>query len=502
MLTLKAIKPTFLKRDPTKQSQELAPEAKYFLPIAATYEITSSAPAANQHIQITLKQPLNGSVTWFAYGPHVQVFNQPTPLEAAKDRQQVFNNFLTIEIQQGCNQNKLAFLDKGITGSFVESQIDTYPDRLQKAPDGKLVVSMGATLLVPSTNQTITVNAYPKRGDVPVIDQSGLSFLHADIQEACICMGSYVNGQMQAYWLGRNALSKGQFWSATKIVPILNVVAQANAKSSTTRIKDCMIRDANQQQADWNFTETAIDIISYRKDDIEKDILVSNRLSDTLKRFSSLPSLEKWLTEMTGNKNLEFRGYYSGDPLIQEPTLQAGTTTILRAQPAGAAGENLVSAYDLTRLISMLVWHFHLPPDAKLPACQWHSLETVVRSLGYDSARYLDGAIDLLGLNSAITTPVILSKLGFGASELRQRTELCYTAFVQFVDARSHTTGQPAPLKTLAMTLRAAVQKLDPAGKRDLDEEARWLDARMAAEVTEIVRRVVTEELLASKKTA
>jgi hypothetical protein len=45
------------------------------------------------------------------------------------------------------------------------------------------------------------------------------------------------------------------------------------------------------------------------------------------------------------------------------------------------------------------------------------------------------------------------------------------------------------------MTLRSAVQKLDGTGQRDLDEEARWLDARMAAEVTEIMRRIVTQEL-------
>ncbi len=45
------------------------------------------------------------------------------------------------------------------------------------------------------------------------------------------------------------------------------------------------------------------------------------------------------------------------------------------------------------------------------------------------------------------------------------------------------------------MTLRAAVQKKNAQGERDLNAEACWLDARMAAEVTEILRRIMTEEL-------
>jgi hypothetical protein len=496
MLVLKAVQPTFLKRDPTKQAAELPPEAKYFLAVGAAIEITAFVLAANQHLQVTLKQPLNGFVTWFAFSSHVQVVEQTTDLlEVARDRQKVFNSFLAMEVQQGANQDRLVFLDRGLSGSFIETQIAAYPDRLRQAPDGRTVVSLGDKLQLAGSSQIVTFNAYPKLGVVPIIDQAALNFLHADIQEACICVGSYVNGQMRSRWLGRNALTKGQFWSSTKIVPILNVVAQANAKSISTQIKDCLIRDPQGKVKNLDFTETAIDIISYRKDDIANDILISNQLSDTLKRFSSLANLETWFETITGNKSLDFRGYYSGKPLIAEPILQTGTTAVLRSQVAGTGGENLVSAYDLTRLVSMLGWHFHIPIEAKLPSAQWHSLETVVRAMGYDSARYVDAAIQLLGLESRISAPVIMSKLGFGPSDLRQRSELCYTALVQLIDDRPKANGQPAKLRTLAMTLRAAVQKLNSSGKRDLDEEARWLDARMAAEVTEILRRIVTEEL-------
>lgn len=496
MLVLKAVQPTFLKRDPTKQASSLPPEAKYSMAVGTTIEITAFVLAANQHIQVTLKQALNGFVTWFAFSSHVQVVEQVTdPLEAARDRQKVFNNFLAIEVQQGANQDRLVFLDRSIKGSLIENQIDAYPDRLRQAPDGRTVVSLGEKLPLSGGGQTVTFNPYPKVGVIPTIDQTALNFLHTDIQEACICVGSYVNGQMRSRWLGRNALTKGQFWSSTKIVPILNVVSQANAKSVTTQVKNCVIRDSQGKVNNLDFTEAAIDIISYRKDDIANDVLISNQLSDTFKRFSSLANLETWFETITGNKALEFRGYYSGKPLIAEPILQTGSTVLLRSQVAGAAGENLVSAYDLTRIVSMLGWHFHISTEARLPAAQWHSLETVVRAMGYDSARYVDVAIQTLGLDTRISAPVVLSKLGFGPSQLRQRTELCYTAVVQLIDDRPKANGQPAKLRTIALTLRAAVQKLNSSGNRDLDEEARWLDARMAAEVTEILRRIVTEEL-------
>jgi hypothetical protein len=88
---------------------------------------------------------------------------------------------------------------------------------------------------------------------------------------------------------------------------------------------------------------------------------------------------------------------------------------------------------------------------------------------------------------------VVISKLGFGRSGIRKRTELVYTAFVQFRDRHlSASSANPsanpstdeAPLRMLAMTLVVAG-----------DRAATELDARMAAEITEIVRRLVTQEL-------
>jgi hypothetical protein len=99
-------------------------------------------------------------------------------------------------------------------------------------------------------------------------------------------------------------------------------------------------------------------------------------------------------------------------------------------------------------------------------------------------------ALERLNLHGVIGSVVILSKMGFGRSDTRDRTELVYSALIQFNDRRGWREGQPAVHTTLAMTLLAA------CGGGDPDQEARQVDARMAAEVTEILRRVMTLELV------
>jgi hypothetical protein len=152
-------------------------------------------------------------------------------------------------------------------------------------------------------------------------------------------------------------------------------------------------------------------------------------------------------------------------------------------------GSNSLTPYDLTRMVSMLAWHHHLPLEARFPGAQWDSLECLVRAMGNDTARYIDVAIDHLGLTNAIRSPVIISKLGFGRSSIRDRTELVYVGLVQFVDKQPKAQGKPSVLRTVAMALLSAKDY------NDRNREATELDARMAAEITEILRRIVTQEL-------
>ena len=405
-------------------------------------------------------------------------------LEKAKNRQTVFSEFYRKEANY--DAYKLAFLDKGIDSSPYKKEIENYPSYLKEKPDGQEVISLGEKATSFKPEKAAAFKPYPKRGEIPDIDNRGLEFLHSDLIEACICIGSFVGGEMRSRWLGRNALNNVQFWSTTKFIAILNLICQLNSKFPYYDIDETAIA-GNSFYNSYSFHDLASDAISY-----ESKIASSNAIAHLFKRFETYNGLENWVKQMTGNYQLKFSGRYGERPFIESPQLihKKNRKVLLTAAPRTELGENILSAYDLTRLISMLGWHYHIPPSSRLPGAQWYSLESLVRALGEDTARYPDVAIAQLGLTSAIRSPIIISKMGFGRSRPRNRTEIAYVALIQFVDRHLNSQGKPSTLRMLAMSLRGVKSLNDP------DSEATQLDARMAAEVTEILRRVVTEELV------
>lgn len=418
--------------------------------------------------------------------PFAQTLLQSDPtdiaLEQARNRTQVYNDFLAQEA--GFDVNKLAFLDRGIKTSPYASQIAQYPDRLMQKPDGTQTVALGESVTPVGSTAPVLFTPYPSVGTRPTLD-TGLEFLHSDIQSACLCVGSMVNGQMRSHWMGRNGFTNYQLWSSTKVLPLMNVVCRANALQPTALMKDCTVRPVGATSG-HSVYNLAVDMVTY-----QTAIATSNAIALTFKLFSTPTELETWVKQITGSPSLEFRGRYGEAAYISRPSLYhaPSSRTVLTAPVTSHPGNNLLSPYDLTRFISMLGWHPHLAPEARLPSAQWNSLETVVRAMGMDSARYLDVAIARLGIASVMESPVILSKLGFGVSDTRGRTELVYLAHLQFVDTRPRRRGKPGIWRTVSMAL-LAVKDLN-----DINEESRQLDARMAAEVTEIVRRLMTQEL-------
>lgn len=405
-------------------------------------------------------------------------------LAHATDRQKIYNDYLAQEA--GYDASKLAFLDRGYRSSAYAPDIGLFPARLQQKPDGQTTASLGATAVQTGTNQTVSFKAFPALGTIPTIDANGLSFLHPDIQQACVCVGSFVNGDIWTRWFGKNALKPAQQWSTTKTIQLLALVAKANGISPTANIRDCLVTPRGSLNGN-GFYNLAVDLVSYRS-----SIGSSNSVAAMFKQFFTPTELDGWLKRMTGNTALEFRGRYGEEPLLSAPSLvhQPTRQVLLNSPGSSHVGNNFVSTYDLTRMVSLLGWHLHLPVATRIPSAQWNSLETIVRAMGTDPARYIDVAIDTLGLATAIEAPVIISKLGFGRSESRNRTELGYVAFFQFIDKRPRRKGKPGILRTVSMALLGA----QAAG--DANDEARQLDARIAAEVTEIIRRVVTQELV------
>jgi|JFJP01.1.fsa_nt_gi hypothetical protein len=419
---------------------------------------------------------------------------------------QKFTNSQRIFVNMGqADSNHLGFLDRGVNGciagsmkslpnrnfapSPLFSHIPTYPTRLASLPDGVNVVSYGEVAMLAGTQVRVRFRPYPDLGKIPNIENIGLEFLHPSIQEACICIGSVVNGQMLSRWIGRNSLDNVQFWSSTKILPLLYTICKANEAQPNQAIAGCVIADPKaKNQQPRTFSEMAQRICNYD----EADGMTSNALAAMFKQFGTPSELENWFKGITGNQTLSFQGRYGEKPYIEQPTLlDTMGRDVIDAAKEPHRGDNLISAYDLTRIVSQIAWHRHIPPTNRLPAAQWHSLSNLIIAMGQDTARYIDAAIAALGLLYFIDDPVVISKMGFGYSEQRKQSELTYTACIQFVDrlATSHEQSLPK-LRSVNMTLRAVLDLKNP------NREALEIDSIMAATVTEILRRIVREELI------
>jgi len=395
----------------------------------------------------------------------------PIPADT-NDYETLFQTYFSQEA--GYNADRLAFLDRGIVHSPYQSDIPAYPDRLLPGARPVAIAPIGTDQWPP----------YPDRGQPPDIHENTLSFLHPDIQHACLCVGTWHAQTLHTQWWGRQALAPVEFWSATKIIPLIYLVAQANSQASDTPIDTCLIRD-HQSQSAYRFSELADDVISY-----QQRLATSNAIAHSLKLFATPIALESWLKDLTGHPHLTFQGRYGEPPFLSAPELYDPhrDRVLLYAQAAAHTGDNTVSAYDLTRVLSNLAWHPSLPPSAQIPGLQPHSWPALITALGTDSARYVDLALATLGLAPHLRSPVILSKMGFGRSSLRDRSELSYTVFGQWLDTRvrpAFPTGNR--LRTFCCTLLAAKDCQDP------DEEARILDARMATEVTKVLHWLTTE---------
>lgn len=401
------------------------------------------------------------------------VRNFPGLLKTQQSLRQEFS-----QQERGFDAEKLAFLDRTIQRSPYRKDIKQAAVRLQ----------IPAGIPLPLTDPTVQgARSYPARGERPLMDAGGLDFLSPNILSGCVCVATTENGELKSRWLGRDAFINRQMWSATKFIPLLNLIDRANGQAPQTDIDQCLVRPAGRQGG-FPFNSLASGIMSY-----DNRIATSNSLAAMFKHFNTPAGLEKWTRAMTGNRQLSFQGRYGEVPFIQHPELwdTKARRVLIKSPKQDHRGQNLVSTYDLTRLITMAGWHWRLNQNAIFSDVQTHSLESVLRAMGVDTARYIDVAIDSLGLAHEIKAPVILSKSGFGRSDERDRTELTYCALAQFSLPRQGATDPTASHQhyALGFTLIGAEKTGDG------NQEARFVDALMAAEVTEIVSRMINGQL-------
>ncbi len=383
-----------------------------------------------------------------------------------------------LQAQGLASDDHLPWLDRGLAGSPFEASVPAYARHLEQVPQ----------VLVPYPASSPGFVAYPRRGHPPAIlsgqeGLGGLEFLSEEVAQACVAIGSFGADQpLRVRWYGRQADAVNvQFWSATKIAAALHVLCQANRRSPMTPIGNCRIGPTVFGDSPGEgFGDLFRQMVSYEKD--AQSPGHSNALGALFKTLVNPgeENVQQWLRQLTANPSLVLMGRYGTPSYIQNGVL-FGPPGVLVGHREPPRTRNLVSAADLVRLLTLVGWHRQLGPDQRLAGAQWTSLRTVVAGLGHDSARYIDAALENLGLVDAVTSPVILSKLGYGAETADPEIDaLTYAAFAQFSDQRS---GQPRQ-RSFALALR--IPTAPGAGVRH--------DARMAAEVTEIVRRVFAEE--------
>lgn len=418
------------------------------------------------------------------------------------------------------SDEKLPILDRGLAASPFHREPPAAAQRLQ--------ARLPAAVLQPYPDRHHTLAPYPPHGVVPAIlsgheGRGGLAFLSDAVSQACLCIGSHgLDQPLRVRWYGRRALEDHvQFWSATKFIAGLHVVCQANRRSPGTPIDTTAVHPCDGtapqpfaalfkamvdyqppagqttvggEPADLGDGSAASNGLDGREgsghEEEDADGGGSNRIGYLFKLLGNReePDLQTWMQRLSGNPRSQLLGWY-GQWRTAAHRWKAGAELrgpggVLVAHRRPPRNRNLVSAYDLVRMLTLLGWHPQLPPDGRLPGAQWHSLATLVEGLGHDTARYLDVALERLGLLEAVAEPVILSKLGYGAETGDPAIDaLTYVAFASFQDIRH----RPARQRCFCLALRIPTA----AGlSTALDH-----DARMAAEVSEIVRRIFAEEL-------
>jgi peptidoglycan hydrolase-like protein with peptidoglycan-binding domain len=375
------------------------------------------------------------------------------------------------------NSEKLGFLDMGSDQSPFKTNVYQYPQLFDKTRSAGLKTSK-----VPN----LSYSPYPDKAkdNFPSIDTDKLSFLESNlIAEACVCLGHFEDGQLTTSWLGKNELALVECWSTSKIIPILNVLCQLGSRIPSNP-NNIQLKSQGSTAKGFELPSAFIDICSYRS-----GVPHSNALSATLNSFEG--SREAWIKKQTGNTNpIIFGGKYFEEPTIRFPELidrltEKSRENQLLSHKEKAVGGNSISVYDLTRFMSLVGWHSALSTSQQLPGMIQQGLNLAIIAMGTDTARYVDTAFSMLGIENVIDSPIVISKLGFGPSTARSSTDLVYTAFVQFVDKRDQDNSPK--LRSLALTLRATTKGLD-------NEASIKVDSGMALAVTEIIRRIVTED--------
>jgi hypothetical protein len=379
---------------------------------------------------------------------------EATWVNTAPPRQAIFARLLRTSRRAGSNLNHLRYLDLGLPAEHDPASLTRTPELLARQ-----VLPRGAG------------ERFPDRGELP---QAGgeLDFLHPMIRSACLVVSrGGADGDLRASWYGRRPYENDQWWSATKHLQALHVASALGHRAPGASLADLRLRRRRSSSAGLPATTLLRHIVSY-----SKGVQRSNAGAETFGRFFTRREREAWNVAHTGHPH-SFRGAYGAAPLFAPPELvdEAGRVLLTGPTSQGAAGPNAISAYDLTRLTAMAAWHQRLRPAARLEGTNWQGVAPVLQAMAHDTARYVEVGLAQLGAESALRAVAVASKLGFGVRSKTGLPELTWVAAIHLEDAAG-------PVQAV-LALKAA------------HSDAVVLDARVAAEVAEILRRLLGRSL-------
>ncbi len=387
-----------------------------------------------------------------------------SPSNIPATREEAFQRFLAQSRREGSKGDHLSFLDRGLSSSPFKANAPRVAALFNKRPDGVTLtsgVAAGATV-------------FPARG-ARVTDTGPLPFLGATTTQASVAVLTEENGAMKARWYGRDQDTNAPFWSAAKSANALGLIAKLNTVAPTLKVGELSIREAGQPGTAINLKALFQDITSY-----DAGVPRSNAGAGLLGRMLGNAGRDAFVRANTGHA-VTLNGNFGGGTIFRRPEVVTADGRVVLSSPQnpGAPGRNRIAASDLTRLHAQAAFHTRLDPTQRLQGAQSHGLEAWVGAMAEDSARYADAALQALGLTTAAADVAISSKLGFGYNETTGRYEAAYSGVLQFSDTRQ----TPPKQRSMAFTLRG--EHKDPV----------VLDASLAADMTELVRRLANDQL-------
>jgi hypothetical protein len=282
-------------------------------------------------------------------------------------------------------------------------------------------------------------------------------------------------GAVRARWYGREERTPSPMWSSSKSVNALAVIARLNTLAPGEKVADLRVQESGRPETAVRLGDVLQDIASY-----DAGVPRSNAAAGLLGRLLGNAGRDAFVASTTGGAGT-LHGGYGGGTVFSRPEVvtASGQRVLLSPVDPGPAGKNRVTAETLTRLHAQAALHARLSPDQRIAGAQQHSLDAWTTAMTEDPARYADVALSTLGLAGVVRDVAISSKLGFGYVPETNQYEAVYSGVMQFTDPRAN----PPKQRTMAFTLRG--EGRDPVA----------LDASLAADMTELVRRLANDTL-------